>query len=113
MVWKDQVGVLADENLRFLPQMTRYGFVFFAQDFKIDHHPGRQDRGASWVEHTRWEEMNSELLPPIDHGVSSIRPTVEPHDHIALFGQEMGDFALALISPLHPKNGGCHFVAPY
>ena len=68
--------------------------------FGIEHHAVADDTDRA-LENPRWDLMQDERLAfPRVHRVPGIRAALVAHDEIGALGEDIDDFALALIAPL-------------
>ena len=76
------------------------------QDAGVDHHAVADHRCHVVVEDTRRDELQGEALA-VDHdGVPGVVAALVADDHRHLLGQEVGELALALVSPLGADDDG-------
>ena len=74
---------------------------------RVDDHAVADDRGDVVVEDAARHQLEGEGLA-VDHdGVPGVVAALVADDHLHLLGQEVGELALALITPLGPDDHGC------
>ena len=70
------------------------------QDAWIEHHTVANHAGRSAIKDPRWNEVEPELLPGVDDGVTGIVAALGANDHVGLFGKKIDHLALPLVAPL-------------
>ena len=83
------------------------------QDLGVDDHTIADERGDVVVQDTTRHELQREGLAVDHQGVAGIVAALIPDDHLHLFGEEVGEFALSLVAPLGADDhGGGHARLP-
>ena len=70
------------------------------QHHGVDHHTVADDRRHPRVEHAARHELELEHLAVDHERVAGVVPALVAHDHRRLFGEVVGELALALVAPL-------------
>ena len=78
----------------------------------VDDHAVADHRRDVVVEHAARDQLEGERLAVDDDGVPGVVAALVAHDHRHLFGEEVGELALALVTPLgSDDDGGGHVWA--
>src|SRR5258707_416786 len=70
----------------------------------IDDHALRQDAARFWSQNAARDESDDELVVTDHEGVAGIGPARVANDDIGVFGVEVDDLSLALVTPLRPHD---------
>ena len=111
VVRHDQMSVAADQEFPRIDALGRQGVHLGQQHGRIDHHAVTDDRGDVVVEDPARHQLKGEGLPVHDDGVAGVVATLIADDQLHLLGQEIGQLALALITPLGPDDDGCRHAS--
>ena len=77
------------------------------QHCRVDHHAVADDGRDVVVEDAARDELQRERLAADDDGVPGVVAALIAHDDVHLFGDEVGELALALVAPLRADHDGC------
>ena len=111
VVGHDQVGVAADQQPRGVDALGGEGVQLCEQHGGVDHHAVADDRGDVVVEDAARHQLECEGLAVHHDGVAGVVATLVTDDKLHLLGQEIGELALALITPLGPDDNGCRHAS--
>src|SRR5207302_10111415 len=78
----------------------------------VDHHAVADHAALSRIEDPRGDQVELPLLLAAHDRVAGVVASLEAHDRVAVFGEQIGDLALPLIAPLgadyhYSRHGEC------
>ena len=73
---------------------------FLEQRERIDHHPAADDANLFAVERARRHQAQDEFLAADDQRMRRVVAALKAHDDFGVGGEQINDFALALVTPL-------------
>ena len=111
VVRHDQMGVAADQQPRGVDPLGREGVDLGEQHGRVDDHPVADDRGDVVVEDAARHQLEGEGLAVHHDGVAGVVAALVADDQLHLLGQEVGELALALVTPLGPDDDGCRHAS--
>ncbi len=111
VVGHDQVGVAADQQLRGVDALGGQRVHLGQEHGGVDHHPVADDRRDVVVEDPARHQLEGEGLPVHHDGVAGVVAALIADDQLHLLGQEVGELALALITPLGPDDDSCRHAS--
>ena len=82
------------------------------EDARIDHDPVSDDRRYVFVEDPTRHELESEGLAVHDHRMTGVVTALVADDEVHLFGDEVGELALTLVTPLRADHDRCRHAQP-
>lgn len=106
VVGKDDVGVPRHLETRTVDTATFEHLDLRQQHLGVDDDAVADHRGDVRVQHAGRNELESETLTVDHQGVTRVVATLITDDDTHLAGEEVGDPALAFISPLSSDNDG-------
>ena len=74
---------------------------------RVDHHAVADHRHDVVVEDAARHQLQGEGLPVDDDRVAGVVAALVAHDDLHLFGEQVGELALALVAPLGPHDHRC------
>src|SRR5262245_24698633 len=113
MVWKNEVGAVADKKAA----THRYSFIlqhlhFTEKRLGIQDYTRANEANLAVMQDSRWDQMQDELLALDNHGVTRIVPALVSRNDVELFSQQIDDLSFAFIAPLGAYNDNvCHDVS--
>ena len=111
VVGHDQVGVAADQQPGGVDALGGQGVHLGQQHGGVDDHAVADDRGDVVVEDAARHQLEGEGLAVHHDGVAGVVAALIADDQLHLLGQEVGELALALITPLGPDDDGCRHAS--
>ena len=110
---EDEVGLMADLQLRTADAAALEGVDLAEQRGQIDHHSVADDGDDVRVQHATGDELQRVPLGAHHHGVAGVVAALVAH-HVGVFGSEkVDDLGLAFVTPLGAyDNGDGHGNAP-
>ena len=107
MVRHDQVRVARDQQPRGVDALGLERVELVEQDLRVHDHAVADDRGHRGVQDPRGDELQRERLAVDDDAVARVVAALVAHDDVHLLGEEVGQLALALVTPLGADHDGC------
>jgi hypothetical protein len=100
VVGQHQVGVRRHPQPRAVDAPAGEAGDLVEQDDGVDHHPVADDRDDVVVEHAAGHELQGVALVVDHQGVARVVAALVADDHVHLLGEEIGELALPLVTPL-------------
>ena len=108
-MWYGRIRWALPDTFSLLQSMPRAcsAVDLVEQHRRLDHDAVADDRHHVVVEHARRQELEGEGLTVDDDGVTGVVAALVADHHGHLLGQQVGELALALVSPLGADDDGC------
>ncbi len=110
VVREDQVGVARHLEAGAVDAPPLQHLLLLEKHERVDDHAVADDRHDVVVEHPARDELDRELLTVDDDGVSRVVAALIADDHRHFLGEEVGELALPLVSPLRSDDDRCWHV---
>ena len=107
VVRHDQVSVAGNDQSRSVDAFSLQRVNLLQQHRGINHDTVTNDWGEVRIEHTRGDELQGEGFAVNHDAVTGIVTALIADDHIHFGSEEVGKFALTLVTPLGSDDDGC------
>src|SRR6185295_14385306 len=107
VIGEDQMRVAAHEQPAAIDALCGQPVELGQEHGRIDHHTVADDRGDVVVEDAARHQLQGKRLASDDDRVPRVVPALVAHDDVHLLGDEVGELALALVTPLGTDHDRC------
>ena len=100
------MSVAGKQQSRGVDVALLQGLHLFQQHLRIHHYARTDDRRAMGIQDPGRNEVQRVSFATDDDRVAGVVPALIPDYEVGVLGEQVGDFAFALVAPLDPNQGG-------
>jgi len=106
VIGHNYVGSVADAQIVAGNSAGLQALYLIAQDERINDSPAGHKTGTIGVQNPGGNQVQLKLFSTDDNGMPGVATALIADDKVSLFGENIGDLALAFVTPLAADNNG-------